>query len=170
MGSAGQHGRGIVRIGAAVPQQQRPRDVAFGRRDFRSESAAANGQASGGIAQRCQRPAGESMLARYLTHDLHQAPGKRPGASFAFIGDRAASKLWLDVARIEGRLVAQRPAVPGRFLLDDGADQFGPQRLRVGGIVRQGDKFGGRGGCSGCDAGCCAVSRESRMLVVACPA
>jgi hypothetical protein len=72
------------------------------------------------------------VLASDLTHDLHQTPGKRATSGFAFIGDCAASQLRLDVARVESWLVAKRPTVPGRFLLDDRADKLEPEWLLIG--------------------------------------
>ena len=155
MRGASQHRCGVFRIRAAVPKQQRPRNVTLGCRYFPCQYPTANRQAGCGIAQGPKRRTGKSVLARHLPHHLHQAPGKRSRTSLAFIGDCAACKLRLHVAHVESGLIAQRPVVPGRLLLDDGADQFGPKRLCTCGLACQCHKFRGSR-CAGCATNeCC---------------
>ena len=46
-------------------------------------------------------------------------------------------------AFVERGLIAQRPGISRRFLLDDGADNLRPQRTRFGSAAREGDEFAG---------------------------
>jgi len=144
MRSAGENCGGVILIPCPIPQQQRASDVTFGGGEFRGEDAAADLEPHGGIAERGKRFAREPVFACDLAHHLHQSPGKRPGTRFSDVGDSAALDLRHDVFFVELRLIAQRPRIPGRLLLDDGAYQFRPKRVRIGGAMCERKEFGGR--------------------------
>src|SRR5690348_18402102 len=46
-----------------------------------------------------------------------------------------------DIFGEERGLIAHGPGIPGRFLLDDGANQRGVERLRGGGFARERDEL-----------------------------
>jgi hypothetical protein len=132
-----EHRSRIIAIGAAVPEFQRACNVATGRGELGTENAAANLEGGYRITQRRKRSSRKPVLACYLTHHLHQAPGKCAAASFGFVRYGSMGKLRLHIPGIKSRLIAQRPGVPGRFLFDNGANEFGPNRVHTGGIMSQ---------------------------------
>jgi hypothetical protein len=144
MRSVGENGGGVVPIPCPIPQQQRPRDVAFGGGEFCGEDAAADLEPYGGIAERRQRFVREPVFARDLTHYLHQSPGKCASARFGDVVDDAARNLRHDVFFVELRLIAQSPGIPGGLLLDDRADQFRPKCVCIGGTMCEHNEFCGR--------------------------
>jgi hypothetical protein len=60
---------------------------------------------------------------------------------FGEVDNVSAGELGRNVFLVERGLISQRPGIPRRFLLDDGADNFRPQRMRFGGAPREGDEF-----------------------------
>ena len=157
MRSSGEHGRRVIAIPRPIPQQQSARDVAFGGGELCGKDAAADLEPHGGIAERGERGFGEAVFARDLAHDLHQSPGKCAGTRLGWVvryfrrsqGTQARGlairpsrrQRSLDIFRVEGGLITQRPGIPGRLLLDDGADEFGPKRMRFGRPMRERDEL-----------------------------
>lgn len=136
-----EHGGRVFAIPSPIPQNQRTLDIAFRSGNFCCQDTAADFQAGSRITQRCERRTGETVLARKLAHDLHQPPGKCACASLGIVGDGAARDLRLDIAFVESGFIAQRPGIPGGFLLHDGADQFGPECMRASRLLREGQKL-----------------------------
>ncbi len=135
MCDAGEHRSRIIAIAAAIPQFQRARHVAAGGREPGNENAAANLEGGHRVAQGRKRQSGKPVLACHLTHHLHQAPGKCTTARFGFVLYGSAGKLRLHITGIKRRLITQRPGVPGRFLFDNGANEFGPNRVHMSGVM-----------------------------------
>lgn len=119
--------------------------MALGHCQFGREHTAADIECGHGFAKGSEGCAGEAMLARDLSHHLHQPPRKCARAGLGGGGDRATGHPRRNVFCVKGGLVAQRPGVPGRFLLDYGADQVGPERVRAGRILRKRNVLGRRG-------------------------
>src|SRR6185437_4425856 len=99
---------------------------------------AADVEPDGGIAKGAEEFAFEAVLARDLSHYLHESPGD--GASDFFRWRKAERR---DVARSEAGFVADRVRIPGGFLFDDGADQRGIERVLGCGGASEQNEFGG---------------------------
>jgi hypothetical protein len=138
---AHQHCIGIVGICAAIPEEQRAGDVSFGCGQLGGEYPATDIQSHCWIAERGERNRTETIFARDLSHDLHEAPGKGAGSRFGFAVANAAYLRRRDVPIVEGRLVSQGPAIPRRLLFDDRADEVRRQRVRLSGNARQCEQF-----------------------------
>src|SRR6185437_4584551 len=99
---------------------------------------AADVEPDGGIAEGAGEFAFEAVLARHLSHHLHESPGD--GASDFFRWRKAERR---DVARAEARLVTDGTRIPGGLLFDESADQRGIERVLGCGGASEQNEFGG---------------------------
>src|SRR5260370_4590834 len=76
------HLRGVSRVGAAVPGEQRARGVAGHGVEFLAQNLAADGEALLWIAEGGKKQGIKARFARDLPHHVHQAPGKAAGVRF----------------------------------------------------------------------------------------